>query len=194
MEFHIVICRYGGNGQSGFTYLALLYAVALLSVSAAGTSTWFYIERQRAKEEQLFHVGQEFVDAIGRYYRAATGTVQSYPPTLDDLLLDKRYLGTVRHLRRIYRDPITLTTDWGLVHAPSGGIMGVYSLAQGVPLRRGSNLPSDGPPASYADIKFVFQTPADPSGVGDDLDRHGQTIDLVTQTYRVKIAAQRKGG
>ena len=41
---------------------------------------------------------------------------------------------------------MTGTQDWGFVPAPDGGIMGVYSLAEGTPLKR------DGFPEDFADF------------------------------------------
>ena len=43
---------------------------------------------------------------------------------------------TVRHLRRLYRDPMTGETEWGLVKDPDGGIYGVYSLSADKPFKR----------------------------------------------------------
>lgn len=51
------------------------------------------------------------------------------------MLQDPRHPGTRRYLRRLYRDPMTDTTSWGLVMAPEGGIMGVFSRSEDVPLK-----------------------------------------------------------
>ena len=44
----------------------------------------------------------------------------------------------VRHLRRLYRDPITGQDEWGLVEAPGGGVMGVYSRSEDEPIKSGN--------------------------------------------------------
>ncbi|MFY9316607.1 MAG: type II secretion system protein, partial [Burkholderiales bacterium] len=74
----------------------------------------------------------------------------------EDLLEDKRYLTVQRYLRRVYADPITGKADWGLVPAPGGGIMGVYSTAAAKPVR-------DLGAASYRDWKFAYEPPRAPS-------------------------------
>jgi len=43
----------------------------------------------------------------------------------------------VRHLRRLYRDPMSASTEWGVLRAPDGGIMGVHSLSQETPIKTG---------------------------------------------------------
>jgi hypothetical protein len=80
-------------------------------------------------------VGNQFRAAIGFYYERSPGSVKRYPPTMDDLLKDSRQLATQRYLRKIYVDPITLKAEWGMVLAPNGGIMGVYSLSDKQPIK-----------------------------------------------------------
>jgi hypothetical protein len=65
-------------------------------------------------------------------------------------------------LRRLYPDPLTGRDEWGIVKAPDGGIMGVYSLSDGRPLKISGFRPRDRElegAVSYTDWKFVF-TPA----------------------------------
>ena len=44
--------------------------------------------------------------------------------------------GLKRHLRKIHVDPMTGRQEWGLYVDPTGAIIGFYSLAAGVPLKR----------------------------------------------------------
>jgi type II secretory pathway pseudopilin PulG len=85
---------------------------------------------QREKEAELLFRGNQYRLAIESYYRKG----QAYPKTLAELLQDKRYPMPVRHLRRLYRDPMT-GEDWALVEAPGGGIMGVYSASDAAPFQ-----------------------------------------------------------
>src|SRR5207253_3118442 len=79
---------------------------------------------QRERETQLLWVGHEYRAAIGRYWRQK----RVYPQTLEDLLGAAPDAPVqVRHLRRLYPDPMTNAVDWVLVPAPNGGIMGVAS-------------------------------------------------------------------
>lgn len=83
----------------------------------------------------MLFVGDQLRRAIQQYYESSPGT-KKYPVTLDNLLLDPRYPGTRRYLRRLYRDPMTGKAQWGQVMAPEGGIMGVHSLGSDVPLKQ----------------------------------------------------------
>lgn len=123
------------RAQRGFAYLGLLFAVALLGVSLAASGTLWQLEQRRARERELLFIGNQFRLAIESYYRQTPGPIKAYPRRLEDLLRDTRYPNTVRHLRRLYRDPMTGESQWGLVRAADGGINGVYSLSDGTPIK-----------------------------------------------------------
>lgn len=151
------------GGQRGVAFLAVLLAVAALSGMLAAGGTLWAQARQREREQELLFVGQQYQDAIRRYYESTPGAGR-YPPTLDALLFDPRFVAIRRHLRQPYRDPLAPMQPWGLIPAPDGGIMGVYSQASGAPIKR-SNFPPrlgwSGEKSTYADWKFVF-VPARP--------------------------------
>ena len=144
--------------QRGFLFLALLIVIATLGAGLAATGTFWHEVQQRAREQELLFVGMQYRRAIQQYYEASDGT-RKYPPTLEALLLDERTPSIRRYLRRPYRDPLTNLPEWGLVNAPEGGIMGIYSLAPGQPIRR-ANFPAvlnwEAGLASYAEWKFVY--------------------------------------
>lgn len=146
--------------EGGFTYLGLLFAVALAGIVLATTGVLWSTERQRERERELLAVGDEFRHAIGSYYERSPGTVKRYPARLEDLIKDHRFITVQRHLRQVYRDPMTGNADWGVIAAPEGGIMGVQSLSKVEPIKQG-NFPTrfaefEGK-RSYADWRFVYR-------------------------------------
>lgn len=124
-----------GNAR-GFTYVGVLTLVALLGLGLAAIGPLWAREAQREREEQLLRVGRLYADAVGRYRAMSPGAVKRYPAQLEDLLLDTRFVGTVRHLRALYSDPVSRQQPWQLILAPDGGIMGVASRSTEEPLRR----------------------------------------------------------
>ncbi len=118
-----------GNGacsnQDGFTYLILLFSIAILGIGLATTGVILSTESRLAKERELEFIGQEFVRAIESYYNATPGEVKTYPQTLEDLVNDTRFLFTKRHLRKIYANPWTQKTNWTVTTSISGGINGI---------------------------------------------------------------------
>lgn len=148
------------RAQGGFTYLGLLFAVALAGLALAATGTVWSMERQRQREAELLFIGQQFRDAIASYYERSPGLVKRYPAKLDDLVKDGRFLMVQRHLRRVYVDPITGTHEWGLVAAPEGGVMGVYSQSSGAPIKRSRFVTVDSDfegKSAYSEWKFVYR-------------------------------------
>jgi type II secretory pathway pseudopilin PulG len=115
--------------EAGFTYLAVLFLVFMLGIVLAAMGTIWSTSQKRERERNLLFVGHQFRKAIGDYYQHTPGTVKRYPNSFGDLLKDNRQLATTRYLRRIYLDPMTSQSTWGIVRAPDGGIMGVYSLS-----------------------------------------------------------------
>ena len=148
----------GVKAQRGFTYLGFLLFVAIAGAGLAAYSEIASHAAQREKEAELLFRGEQYRTAIASYYRKE----QRYPKSLDELLEDKRFPMPVRHLRRLYRDPLTGEANWGLVEAPGGGVMGVYSTSGEAPIKTGNFSMknqefADAP--RYADWKFVHSPP-----------------------------------
>ena len=126
-----------GPRQGGFTYVGLLIAVALMGLGLAAYGELYSHAAQRDKEAELLFIGAQFRDAIASYYNRSPGA-KVYPKKIDDLIEDNRFPMPQHHLRQLYRDPMTETTDWGLVEAPGGGFMGVYSRSEETPIKTGN--------------------------------------------------------
>jgi type II secretory pathway pseudopilin PulG len=153
-----------GRKQRGFTYLAFMLFVALLGAGLAAYGELASHAAQREKEAELLFRGEQYRDAIASYYKKE----QRYPKALQELLEDKRYPMPVRHLRKLYRDPITGEEEWGLVEAPGGGVMGVFSRSEQEPVKSGNFSPKNQEFADqqrYADWKFVHSPPGLPASV-----------------------------
>lgn len=155
-----------GSRQRGILLLGLLIVIAALGAGMAAASTFWHEARRRALEAELLFIGQQYRNAIRQYYEAPPGG--AYPPSLEALLLDTRSPAVRRYLRRPYRDPLTNSEEWGLVAAPQGGIMGVYSLAPQRPIKQ-ANFPAafDWQPgmSSYAEWKFIYLPAAPPAAI-----------------------------
>ena len=130
-----------GRREQGIAYLALLIAIAIVGVGIAAAGIVWSEASQREKERELLFVGGQFRRAIQQYYESGIAE-KKYPATLEVLLQDSRFPGTRRYLRQLYRDPMSGTAQWGLVRAPDGGIMGVYSLRDDVVAHRRTNFPA----------------------------------------------------
>jgi type II secretory pathway pseudopilin PulG len=159
----------GPTRQRGFTYVALLFVVIAFGIGLASVALVWHTAARRNKEAELLFVGKQYREAIVSYY---TSGQREFPARLEDLLLDPRFPNVRRHLRRLYRDPMTDGTEWGLVKL-GDRIVGVYSLAPGTPLKEVGSGSADEPPiggSSYSDWKFVVDpktqmqaaVPADP--------------------------------
>ncbi|MDB0529134.1 type II secretion system GspH family protein [Ralstonia solanacearum] len=121
--------------QRGFTYLGLLILIAVLSVATLATLEVGQLASRRQAEDELLFIGHEFEQALRSYMDSTPVGQRPYPASLQDLLKDNRHPQLQRHLRRLYTDPFTGKADWGLVQAPQGGILAVYSLAAGKPIK-----------------------------------------------------------
>jgi len=175
------VCRagagFGPRAEAGLTYVAVLFFIAASGAALAATAMVWSHERQREKEQELLWVGNKFREAIGLYYQRSPGTVKRYPEKLEDLLEDRRYLSLERYLQKVYRDPITGKSKWGLVPAPGGGIMGVHSLSERSPIKTGEfSYANRGLTGStrYSDWRFVYESPALSAETGKPLGRLGR--------------------
>src|SRR5436190_23518188 len=153
--------------QRGFTYLGLLIIVAVMGAGLAAFGQLYSHAAQREKEQELLFIGSQFRDAIASYYNKSPGA-KVYPKKLDDLVEDKRFPVPQHHLRRVYSDPMTGKSDWALVEAPGGGLMGVHSLSEETPVKSGDFSAKD---AAFADAenytKWMFTY--SPTGLGNTI-------------------------
>ncbi len=118
--------------QTGFTYIALLIGVAIIGATLAAVAQVTQTIVQREREQELLFIGNQFLQAINRFYASN----RSYPMQLEDLVLDNHSPGIKRHLRKIYVDPMTGLAEWGMVKLGDGQIVGVYSLSEAEPLKK----------------------------------------------------------
>lgn len=144
-----------GKRQRGFTYLGILIVIAVMGAGMAAYGQIASHASQREKEAELLFRGEQYRAAIASYYKKES----RYPQTLADLVEDRRYPMPVRHLRRLYEDPMTGKANWGVVESPEGGgIMGVYSKLEEAPIKTGNfSLANQAfeKARTYADWKFV---------------------------------------
>jgi type II secretory pathway pseudopilin PulG len=142
----------------GFTFLGLLFLIAIMGVMAAAAATTFAFTSQRDKEQDLLYVGRAYRLAIRHYRQAHATRPQPYPTALEQLLDDSDRLAPRRHLRRLFFDPMTGSPQWGLERNAQGGITGVYSLCERRPVRTTSDVPDEtiafGAARSYRDWVF----------------------------------------
>ena len=145
----------------GFTYVWVLALLACMGAALSVVGPSWADAMHRERERELLRVGFLYARAIQSYRDASPGANQ-YPPSLDALLMDKRLVGTHRHLRKLYAEPMEPSLGWGLVRADDGSIRGVYSLSGRKPLRSEPldldlvKLPAAN---SYREWKFVPETP-----------------------------------
>lgn len=146
--------------QDGFSYVIALFliaALAILSVRAIENSA---SREQREREAELLVIGHAYYLAIRQYYENSPGVVKAYPKELVNLLEDGRATKITRPLRRLYRDPITSSANWGIIRAPDGGVMGVYSRSNRKPFKVAGfpiEMNSFSSANTYQDWKFSYQ-------------------------------------
>jgi type II secretory pathway pseudopilin PulG len=165
----------------GFTYIGLLILISLMGVALAGTGIVQSQQNQRAKEVELLFIGEQFQRAIAAYYERSPGGGKRFPQALEDLLNDTRFPVPQRHLRRIYRDPMTGSTDWGLVHEPDNGISGVFSRSEAAPIKTSfpEKFADFQESRSYAEWKFVYRVTAAVPQSGEDAAQPAPTPSAV---------------
>jgi len=104
------------NDENGALLLILMVGVAVMSIGVgvaaqSWSSTW-----RRENEEELMFRGGQYVDALLAYRKEHGG---QFPTDLTELMkLGPRQL---RYIRKLYRDPVNPTGQWGLLYLMPGG-------------------------------------------------------------------------
>ena len=123
------VSRSARHSCSGFTYLEMVATAAILLILASAILPMARVTRTRTREIELRRELRTMRTAIDRYHQAVVegkigGTdvklgSNGYPPDLDVLVEGVTQVGRVdgvklKFLRRVPKDPITGTTDWGM--------------------------------------------------------------------------------
>ncbi|MDE2081228.1 MAG: type II secretion system protein, partial [Burkholderiales bacterium] len=122
--------------ERGFTYLWLLFVLALAGAALATAGQRWSTITQRERERDLAFRGDAIAQAIAAYRGASAPGAAPGPASLEDLLEDRRSLTLRRYLRQVYLDPFTGRADWVVVRDDRGAIMGVHSRARVPAMRR----------------------------------------------------------
>ena len=147
------------DSQRGMIYLALLLAIALIGgLSAVGLKV-AQTAKLRSAEAELLAIGIEFRNALQSYAEVTPDGLPNTPAALSELLRDPRSPGIKRHLRKLYVDPLTGKSEWGIIRNPEQRIVGIHSLSNGMPLKQ-ENFPAELPSLSagthYSDWVFAW--------------------------------------
>jgi type II secretory pathway pseudopilin PulG len=163
------------QNQRGVTLVVVLVIIVILGLSLGiAGSTWRTVVQQ-AKEKELLFRGDQYRRAIGSYYKMAHGgTKGAFPTRLEELLKDPRSLQTMRHIRKLYKDPMT-GEDWVLIRqggtvggtvtasAGTGGIIGVRSSSDLEPFKKDGFSEVDEKfkdKEKYSEWEFVYEPSA----------------------------------
>jgi type II secretory pathway pseudopilin PulG len=158
----------------GFAYIWTLMLVALMGVGTAIGSELYATSVRRDKERELLFIGHEFRAAISRYYSANAAGQSAYPVALEDLLKDPRFPNARRHLRKLYRDPVSGKAEWGAVLV-QGRIVGVHSLSELAPVKVGNfDVEDAGFKGKQKYSEWVFTYPHDMFVAKEGLGGSGQ--------------------
>ncbi|MGA9069021.1 MAG: hypothetical protein WB424_02125 [Terracidiphilus sp.] len=124
--------------EEGYMLVAVIFLVALLTISLSVALPKISKQIQRDRELETMNRGKQYIRGIKMYYK----TFHAYPPNVDALI---KPTNNIRFLRKKYADPTTGKEDWkpvrfGQNKAPTA--MGLF----GQPLT-GSSIAGTGPGA-----------------------------------------------
>jgi hypothetical protein len=115
-----------------FVKSIVIAVVALVAIAFA----WYQwsLADQLEKEDRLIFVGSQYRLAIERYYENSPGPVKQFPRRLENLVSDGRLTPDARYIVELHPDPLG-GEHWGLVKNAEGGIIGIHSLSESVPVK-----------------------------------------------------------
>jgi type II secretory pathway pseudopilin PulG len=156
--------------QGGFTLIGLLITMAVLTISLGVVAQVWHTVMIREKEVELLFIGDQFRNAIRLYYVSTggqlptsliemTGEDAGQAPADNALNLSTKPAGFLKTLRKVYKDPITDSLNWGVVRNGTGKVVGVYSQSKAMPLKQDGFKDQDMQFAraeQYSDWRFIF--------------------------------------
>jgi type II secretory pathway pseudopilin PulG len=133
--------------QSGYMLLAIMIMATVGAILAAAALPRVGQEIRREREEELIHRGTEYARAIRKFYKKNG----RYPLRLEEL----ENTNNIKYLRKRYRDPITGSDQWRIIH---------FGEAKVTPHMFGNQPVGSGTPGSPATGGTSSGTSTPPSG------------------------------
>ncbi len=167
---------YSFKSQRGATLITVLVMLVVLGVTIGITGASWKTITQRVREAELLWRGKQYMRAIESYYATRqpnqpkidlenSAQVKGYtgmlPREAEHLLKDNRFAQTVRHLRNLYKDPMT-GEDFVFLKDPGGRIKGVRSSSTDKPFKQDGfteEFEEFNGAEKYSDWLFVFDVP-----------------------------------
>lgn len=147
--------KYAIRNSAGFAYIALLVAIIIIGISLTAAGKYWSNVSLRDKEEELLFRGDQYRQAIERYY-LYLGRRQ-YPPSIDDLVKDSRSAVGMHHLRQKFKEPIT-GDDFVEIKDPYQRIIGVRSSSDKLSIKQ-ANFPINMLISSQPSVTNLSQIP-----------------------------------
>ncbi len=145
-----------GKKSRGFTLVFLLIGMTVMSVLIAAVLPLASAEAQRSKEDELIFRGLQYAEGI-RNFRRRYGR---YPSSLKEM-----YDVRPRTIRKLWKDPITNSNDWGLISLTTGApAQGQPVAGPGSPPPGGTGLTPLPTPTPSAASNSPFGTAGTPAG------------------------------
>ncbi len=148
----------------GYTLVFLLVAMTVMSVLIAAVLPLASAEAQRDKEEELIFRGLQYAEGIRNFKRRYA----RYPNSLKEMFTFRP-----RTLRKLWKDPITDSDDWGLITQTAG------APAQGPPVTG----PGSPPPGGTGLTPLPTPTPAPTPSFGAPLGSAGAPVGPILGVY-----------
>lgn len=156
------------SNERGAMLLLLMVMVVVMGLAAGLAGQSWRDTMQRAREAELIWRGEQYQRAISSYFSVKHGgNLQMLPTDLEQLLSDPRFATEVRHIRKLYKDPMT-GEDWELIKDPAERILGVRSKSTWEPFKKDGfpkELESLTGKTAYNEWEFVFRAPRPTSPV-----------------------------
>jgi type II secretory pathway pseudopilin PulG len=140
------------RGERGWALLTILLMCAVFVITMAAVFPIASFETRRQREQDLMYRGKDYMRAIQLYYRK----FRRYPSRIEDL----ENTNQIRFLRRRWKDPMTGSDEWRLIHVNPAGIL-VDSVIAAAPGVNGATGQPGGPSAFGQ-----FSQPSQPSSGG----------------------------